>query len=148
MISYAARFQSNEEKQDGGFTVTFLDLPGVITQGDNEPHARAMALDALVLLLKHQIATGRPRKHRGPELRFIELPALASAKLELYWAWHASGLTKSELARRINSPKTNIDRLFNLSHHSRWDIMESAFAALGHRLEINILPATHLFPLP
>lgn len=145
MISYSARFEPDEEKQDGGFTVTFLDLPSVITQGDNEPHARAMALDALLLLLKYQIANGatipRPRKHRGPELRSIELPALASAKLELYWAWQASGLSKSEFARRINSPKANIDRLFSLSHHSRWDIIEAAFAALGHRLDIQIRPA-------
>jgi antitoxin HicB len=145
MISYTANFESDQVNQDSGFTVTFLDLPGVITQGDNEPHARAMALDALILLLKHQIATGapipRPRKHRGAALRSIPLPALAAAKLELYWAWKASGLSKSDLARRINSPKTNIDRLFNFSHHSRWDIMESAFAALGRRLEINIQPA-------
>jgi len=145
MISYTARFESDQEKQDGGFSVTFLDLPAVITQGDDEQHARAMALDALILLLKHQIATGalipRPRKHRGPALRSIQLPALAAAKLELYWAWQAAGLSKSEYARRLNSPKTNLDRLFNLSHHSRLDIMEAAFAALGHRLDIEIQPA-------
>ncbi|MCX6602741.1 MAG: type II toxin-antitoxin system HicB family antitoxin [Acidobacteria bacterium] len=101
-----------------------------------------MALDALVLLLKHQIATRasipHPPKHRGADLRSLQLPALATAKLELYWAWQASGLSKSEFARRLNSPKTNLDRLFNLSHRSRWDIIESAF---GHRLEINLQPA-------
>ena len=91
-----------------------------------------MALDALILLLKYQIATGapipRPGKHRGPALRSIQLPALAAAKLELYWAWQAAGLSKSEFARRLNSPKTNLDRLLNLSHHSRLGIMEAAFA--------------------
>ena len=56
-----------------------------------------MALDALVLLLKHQIATGasipHPPKHRGADLRSLKLLALATAKLELYWAWQASGLS-------------------------------------------------------
>ena len=145
MISYTARFEPDTNKQDGRFNVTFLDLPAVITQGDDEQHAREMALDALILHLKHQIATGspipRPHNHRGLALRSIPLPALAAAKLELYWAWQASGLSKSKFARRLNSPKTNLDRLCNLSHHSRWDIMEAAFAALSHRLDIQIQPA-------
>ena len=50
MISYTARFEPETNKQDGGFNVTFLDLPAVITQGDDEQHAREMALDGLILL--------------------------------------------------------------------------------------------------
>ncbi len=32
MISYTARFDLDEEKQDGGFTVSFPDLPSVISR--------------------------------------------------------------------------------------------------------------------
>ena len=44
MLSYPAIFETQPE---GGFTVTFPDLPGCITEGDTEQEATAMALDAL-----------------------------------------------------------------------------------------------------
>ena len=110
MISYTARFEPDTNKQDGRFNVTFLDLPAVITQGDDEQHAREMALDALIFPLKHQIATGspipRPHNHRGLALRSIPLPALAAAKLELHWVWQASGLSKSALHADLIPPST------------------------------------------
>ena len=43
-----------------------------------------------------------------------------------------------DLARRLGIPKTIIDRLFDLNHHSRLDQMEAAFAALGKRLAVQI----------
>ena len=145
MLAFTARFEPDEDQQDGGFCVTFLDIPNIFSQGDDEQDAQAMALDALLLMLKHLIATGspvpRPRKHRGKHLRSIALPALAAAKLELYWAFSAAGITKAEFARRINCPKANVDRLFDFSHHSRWDVMESALGAVGHRLDIVVQPA-------
>lgn len=36
------------------------------------------------------------------------------------------------------NPKTVIDRLFDLTHHSRLDQLEAAFAALGKRLAVQI----------
>ena len=47
-----------------------------------------------------------------------------------------SGLKKAESARRIGIPKTHIERLFSLQHHSRLDLIEAAFAALGKRLHV------------
>ena len=43
---YPALFESCEE---GGYTVTFPDLPGIITEGDNIDEAVAMAKEALAL---------------------------------------------------------------------------------------------------
>jgi len=45
-------------------------------------------------------------------------------------------LKKAEFARRIGIPKTHIDRLFSLRHHSRLNQIELALAALGKRLHI------------
>jgi antitoxin HicB len=50
-------------------------------------------------------------------------------------------MTKAELARRIGIPKTHIPRLFSLRHHSRLDLIESAFAALGKRLHVEVRDA-------
>jgi antitoxin HicB len=68
----------------------------------------------------------------------VALPILQSAKVELYLAFLASGLKKAEFARRIDIPKTHVDRLFSLRHRSRFDQIEAAFAAFGKRLEIEV----------
>jgi len=39
-----------------------------------------------------------------------------------------------ELARRLGIPRTPVDRLFDLNHHSRLDHIEAAFGALGKPL--------------
>jgi antitoxin HicB len=50
-------------------------------------------------------------------------------------------LIKAGFARRIDIPKTHIDRLFSLRHRSRLDQIESAFAALGKRLHVEVRDA-------
>jgi antitoxin HicB len=62
-------------------------------------------------------------------------------KAELYSAFRASGIKKVELARRLGIPKTTVDRLFDLDHHSRLDQIEGAFAALGKRLAVEVQDA-------
>jgi antitoxin HicB len=71
----------------------------------------------------------------------VELPALQAAKVDLFAAFLESGMTKAEFARRIGIPKTQIQRLFSLRHHSRLDQIESAFAALGKRLHVEVRDA-------
>lgn len=140
MITYPALFEPDCEK--GGFVVTFPDLPSCITQGESEAEARAMAEDALSMVLAHIIGQGgaipRPSLRRGRKYRQIGLPPLESAKLDLYCAFKKSGLRKAEFARRMGIQKTNVDRLFNLEHPSRFEQIESAFSALGKRLVITV----------
>jgi antitoxin HicB len=51
-----------------------------------------------------------------------------------------SGLKKVEFARRIGIPKTHVERLLSLRHHSRLDQIE-ALAALGKCLHIEVRDA-------
>ena len=51
-------------------------------------------------------------------------------------AFLQSGLKKAEFARQIGIPKTHIERLFSLRHHSRLNLLESALAVLGKRLHV------------
>jgi antitoxin HicB len=77
-----------------------------------------------------------PKRYRGSKFRRVSLTALQGAKVDLYTTFLESGLKKSEFARRVGIPKTHIERLFSLRHHSRLDRIESAFAALGKRLHV------------
>jgi antitoxin HicB len=138
MEPYLALFEPDREA--GGYVVTFPDFGYGVTQGETEQEAMEMAQDLLMLTLGDYIRESRrlpmPKRHRGSKFRRVPLPALQAAKIDLYTAFLESGLKKAEFARRIGIPKTHIERLFSLRHHSRLDQIESAFAALGKRLHV------------
>jgi antitoxin HicB len=140
MLEINALFEPDTEV--GGFVVTFPDFPWGITQGDTEAEATEMAQDAIALVIEELIRRGAeiPEKSRvrGRKYRTIRLPAMQTAKVELYRQFRASGLRKVDLARRLGIPKTVVDRLFDLNHHSRLDQIEAAFAVLGKRLAVQI----------
>lgn len=138
-MQYPAKLQPAAE---GGFVVEFPDFGWGVTQGDSEDDARAMAHQLLLTLIQDHMKRGeplpRPGKSRGRNRRLIRLSALHTLKVELYQAFLASGLRKSELARRLDIPKTIVDRLFDLSRNTRLDQLEAAFAALGRNLDIQV----------
>jgi antitoxin HicB len=141
-MKYPAVF---EPAKEGGFVITFPDVYQAITQGDDEREGIDMAQDALITMFAHLIREGKPinppSNPRGRKIRMIELPALVAMKMELYIAFQASGLRKTDLARRLGIPKTNVDRLFSLRHHTRLDRLEAAFRALGKELLVDIRDA-------
>ena len=138
MDHYPALFEHDVEA--GGYVVTFPDFGYGVTQGETDQEAMEMAQDLLMLTISDFIREGKrlpaPGRHRGRKFRPVPLPALQSAKVDLYTAFLGSGLKKAEFARRIGIPKTHIERLFSLRHHSRLDQIEAALSALGKRLHI------------
>jgi antitoxin HicB len=143
VVTYYARFEPDHEV--GGFVVTFPDLPWGVTQGDTLEEATIMAEDALAIVLSDLMEEGKdlPRasKRRSRLFHPISLPGMQSAKVELYQAFRASGLTKTQLAARLGMAKSNLDRLFDLQHHSRFDQIEAAFAALDKQVWVEIRDA-------
>jgi antitoxin HicB len=143
MEHYLALFEPDLEA--GRYVVTFPDFGYGVTQGETNEEALEMAQDLLMLTIGDHIREGKPlpvpTRRRGSKYRPVPLPFLQSAKVELYTAFISSGLKKAEFARRIGIPKTRIDRLFSLRHHSRFDQIEAAFAALGKRLKLDVRDA-------
>jgi len=138
-MKYPAVF---EPAPEGGFVITFPDIEGTISQGDNEQDAQEMARDALITMIAHLIRHGKtvasPRLRKGRNYRMIELPAIVALKTELYIVFRNSGLSKTALAQKLGIPKTKVDRLFDFRNHTRLDQIEDAFAALGKRLALQI----------
>jgi antitoxin HicB len=130
------------DRKAGGYVVTFPDFGYGVTQGETDEEAMEMAHDLLMLTIGDYIRESRPlplaKRHRGSKFRPVLLPALQTAKVDLYAAFLESGLKKAEFARRIGIPKTHIERLFSLRHQSRLDQLEAAFAALGKRLHVEV----------
>jgi antitoxin HicB len=141
-MEYPARFKPEGDS----YVVTFPDVPQVHTFGDTLDEAQAMAAEALELALTFytekwgDLPTPSPGTlKRG--MRMVRVPALSEAKFRLYSALRDAGLKKIELARRMKISPSQVDRLLDITHHSKLDQIEAAFAAIGKRLTIDILDA-------
>ncbi|MDO9415768.1 type II toxin-antitoxin system HicB family antitoxin [Pararhizobium sp.] len=128
--------------QDGGFLVTFADVAEAITHGETHEAALSNAVEALGLALRGYLADGRP----------LPTPAVASGtpvavdaedaiKLALIDAFRASGISKTELARRLGKNEAEARRLLDPDHPSKTGAMQSALRTLGKSISITVLEA-------
>ncbi|WP_321818326.1 MULTISPECIES: type II toxin-antitoxin system HicB family antitoxin [unclassified Paraburkholderia] len=138
MLRYPARFEPAEE---GGFVVTFRDVPEAITQGDTIEEARAMAADALFTAMDFYFEDKRsvaaPSKlQKGEE--FVALPASVSAKVLLLNEFLSQKVTAAELARRMGTRPQEANRIIDINHATKIDTIEAALRVLGKRLVIGV----------
>ena len=130
-----------EAQPEGGFVVTFPDVPEAITQGEDEDEALLYAVDALESALSFYVDDRKPlpvpsKAKRGQKT--VRPSALECAKLGVYQAMTEQGIKKSELARRLGWHLPQVDRLFDLRHASRFDQIEAAARALGRHVEVTV----------
>jgi len=135
-MRFPAKFARAKE---GGFVVTFPDIPEAITQGDNIDDALQHAADALETALDFYFEDGRrvpmpSRPKRGQ--RVIELPASVSAKVLLLNEMIAQKVRPATLARRLRVTPQEVTRLIDLRHTTKIDGIAGALKALGKTLEI------------
>jgi antitoxin HicB len=134
-LNYPVHLKAAEE---GGFVVTFPQVPEAITQGDDEGEALANAVDALETALSFYIDAGRDLPKAGKGKRTVRPSALGCIKLAIYHSMREQGVKKSELARRLGWHMPQVDRLLDLTHSSRLDQVEAALASLGRTLEVKV----------
>jgi antitoxin HicB len=66
---------------------------------------------------------------------------LTEAKVALYREARNAGISKAELGRRLGWHAPQIDRLFDLNHHSRIEQIDQALRALGKRSVVSVRDA-------
>ena len=127
---------------DGGFVVTFRDIPEAITQGETVEDALVMAREALETAMEFYFEDKRcvpvPSKPKRGQ-HCIELPASLSAKIWLLNEMVAQKIRPAELARRLNTTPQEVNRLTNLRHTTRIDAIAAALHAMGRQLEISVV---------
>lgn len=129
------------DEHDGGFIVTFVDLPEAITQGDDTADALRQGADCL-----EEAIAGRIRRHdsiptpslAGNASYAIPLSAQMAAKAALYLALSQAGITQVELAVRLQCDEKEVRRLLDPRHASKLTRLESALAALGQQLVVGM----------
>ena len=128
---------------EGGFVVTCRDLPQLVTQGDDLPHALAEAADAMDEVLAAYMLAGiefpTPTKRRKGE-RLVAPPAETMAKAALYVAMRDAGISKVQLAKRLGIDEKEVRRLLDPHYGSKLPRIAQAISVLGRRLVIGLAP--------
>jgi antitoxin HicB len=139
---YRALFEPGDRR--GNIVVTFPDLPEVVTQGRGSADARAMAEEALGLVLLSYLDRGKPLpkpRAKGRDLVEISVAPDIAAKLAVLESFAAAGITKSELARRIGKDEKEVRRILDPKHPTKLPALTAALRALGKRLVIGVTEA-------
>ena len=130
--------------REGGFLISFPDVPEALTQGDNKSESLARAVDALETALEFYTDEGKPLPRPSVPRKgqfVVRPPALSCMKLAVYSAMVMQQVRKTDLARRLGWHLMQVDRLLDLRHSSRVDQLETALVSLGRQLSIGVLSA-------
>jgi antitoxin HicB len=139
---YRALFEPGDRR--GNIVVSFPDVPEAITQGHGEADARAMAEEALGLVLLDYLERSKPLPKPRSKSRGLVDVAVApdvAAKLAVLEAFAAAGISKSELARRIGKDEKEVRRILDPRHATKLPALTAALRALGKRLVVGVIEA-------
>jgi len=130
-----------KDKKDGGFIITFRDIPEAITQADSLDKCFVEGTDCLDEAIAGRIdddleipMPSKPRRHE----HIVAVPAQTAIKAALYIAMKEEKINKSELARRLDIDVREVRRMLNPHHGTKLPSMEQALAALGRSVELRI----------
>jgi len=129
-----------ERDDNGTILVSVPDLPEAHTFGEDESDALERAKDALATVIDAYIKDRRdiPSPSALVARHRVTMPALVEAKVRLYETMRAAKVNKSELARRLDWHLPQVDRLLEMTHASKLEQIESAFAVMGKRLVVAV----------
>lgn len=131
-----------ERQADGSMLVMFPDVPEAVTDGSDQNEALQEGQDALIAALGGYINARRPipepSSMQGPR---VHLPPLIAAKLALYQAMGEMGLTAVALGKRLGLSEGAVRRLLDLDHRSHIGQVETALAALGKHMSVEVYDA-------
>ena len=132
MIAYAITL----EDDDGTVLATSPDFPELTTFGDDRDEAIARAVHALEEAIAARIHDRKDIPTPSPGDTYAVLPTLTSVKVMLYQGMREQGVGKAELARRLGWHMPQVDRVLDVQHRSRLDMMDAALGAIGRRLQV------------
>ncbi|HDS3856728.1 TPA: type II toxin-antitoxin system HicB family antitoxin [Legionella pneumophila] len=124
---------------EGGFLVTFPDLPEAITQGDSMEDTIEQAIDCLEEAIANRIEMKLdiPKASNAKKEQVtVSLPATLAAKAVLYLTIRKEKLTNTSLAAKLNCDEKEVRRLLDPHFNSKIPRIEQVLHLLGQRLEV------------
>jgi antitoxin HicB len=138
---YPANF---DQDNDGGYVVTFPDIPEAITQGDNLGEALINAADALDEAVCAYIDAGIALPTAGwkkSEQRQIATPVQTVLKYYLRNAMKDQGTSNVQLAALLEVNEKVVRRMTDLNHNTKLDSLQAGLLVLGTQPVVTMVPA-------
>ena len=104
MLQFTYLVKLTRERKDGGYVVSWRDIPEAITQGDSIEYALSEAEGALQAAIECRIEDGLDTPAPLPAKRGERLaptPIITALKAAIYTEMRGQRVSKSELARRM-----------------------------------------------
>jgi antitoxin HicB len=138
-LAYPAKLIPDREA--GGFTVIFPDLPEAITQGENRLEALEQAADCLEEAIAGRIRRGdeipAPSKPKASQT-VVPVPPLMAAKAALYLTMKEAKISNVKLAKQLGCDEKDVRRMLDPRHNSRIAALQIALAALGKNIVVTV----------
>ena len=138
------RFQYPAELWHSGtneVVVSFRDIPGCHTSGEDEAEAMEEAQDALeeaiAGLINREEEIPSPSAPLSGE-RLISVPTDMAAKAAFVLAFRGSGLTRVSLAKRLGTDEKAIRRMLDPRHGTAPSRIHRALRVLGSDLVVEV----------
>lgn len=131
--------------QDGEcYLVSFRDFEGKnpVVQGFSREKALEMAKDWLLCAAAVALDNGKKLPESSlPEKEevMVEMPISAQVKLLLLYEMLDQSVSGSELARRMNIKRFNVQKIIKVDHTTKIDTLDKAMHALGKKIKIELV---------
>lgn len=138
MIKYRVKLTPDDNDT---VLVTSPDFPEVTTFGETREDALRYAVGAFREAIAAKIHSKEPMPSPSKIKKgepFVVLPLQTEMKIRLYQSLQNSGVKKSELARRMKLHRQEVERLLDFNQSTNLNKIESAFAALGKRIHVEV----------
>lgn len=139
MLRFIYPVKLTGDRKDGGYVVSCRDLSETITQGNSVEQALSEAEGALQAAIEGRIEDNldipTPSRAKRGE-RMVATPITTALKAAVYLAMREQGISKSELARRMQVHEKEARRMLDPRHQTRVPTLERALAVLGRRAEV------------
>jgi antitoxin HicB len=139
-FSYGAKLTPDET--DGGWVVTFRDLPEAITQGDDVEGALREADDCLEEAIAARIDDKRDIPVPSDLVQGeygVCLPIQTALKASLYLAMKEAKLSQVQLAEILGLDEKEVRRILDPEHGTKLPTIERALKALGQQISLTVI---------
>jgi antitoxin HicB len=135
---YPANFTPADE---GGFVITFPDIPEVVTQGETVEQCVEEASDAIEEAIVGRINTGDTIPIPSPVVAgqyAIPVPAQSALKAALYEEMLAQGRNKVQMAAHLGIDEKEMRRLLDPHHPSKLPRIAEILGRVGKHVVVSI----------
>lgn len=125
----------------GGYSVTFRDIPEATALADTQEEAYMKAMGVLLATMNQHASSGVKMPEASiqePGEVIVVLPASTRAKLVLHEEMQRQKVDRIELSDRMGVSRQKVDRLMDLTYHSKINTIEEALCFLGRDLSITV----------